>query len=488
MESSSHNNSKRALKQVWNYIYNASYQLLVIASALVTTPFLARSLGPGALGIYGYIVSVAAIVQTITLLSLYTYGCRQIAYCRDTPSEVNRVFWELFYLRLLLGFIGSVIYFIFAELSQYKILFAIYYPWIIANIIDVTWLFIGHEDMKIVVFKNIVVKVLCVVCIFVFVGNGGGLLAYLIIMSVNTLLGNLAVYPQLKQYVGKPDVSPGFVFRDFKGALKLFIPEVTPTLTHRINHLTMGQVLNTEDDIAFYDQGEKIVNIPSSLVTAMNSVVMPRIANDHAQQRSRSVEEYVIWAGSAALMIAIPLSVGVASVAERLVPWFFGPGYDRVVPVIQLMSPVIVVDSLIGTIGSQFLTATDGARALNFSNGIGLVINVVLNLLLIPTTGCVGAVLSTVLARVTILVIQFLATYKSLDYIRIGQSALRYGAASFAMAITIAIVGKLVTGNIICTAIQIVVGCMTYTAILYGFRDPILRMLLKVLGHKEAVS
>ena len=471
-------------KQFWNYVFNASYQLLIMAAALVTTPFLARNLGPSDLGIYGYVVSVSAIAHTVTLVSLYTYGSRQIAYCRDSASEVNRVFWELMILRCLLCALESVVYLYVANRTPYVRLFLIYYPWILANALDVTWLFIGFEDMKTVVLKNVAVKVACVLSIFAFVKGNDGLVSYLLIMSSYTLIGNIAVYPQLRQYVSKPDFGSGFLRRHLLGAMKLFIPEVTPTLTHRINHVTMGQVLDSKDDIAFFDQGEKIVNIPSSLVTAMNSVVMPRIANEHARHQNRSIEDYVVWVGSAALMVAIPLSAGVASIADRLVPWFFGPGFERAIDVIRFLSPVIVIDSLIGTVGSQYLTATDRTLALNWSNGIGLLVNVLLNLSLVPMAGCVGAVVSTVVARLAILISQVVVTIDKLSYGRIALSMIRYSAASLAMAAVILLVGRLVVNDITCTIIQIACGCVSYTLLLYMCADPILKALLTVFARE----
>lgn len=488
MEAAEPKRYSRLVKQFWNYVYNASYQLLVIAAALVTTPYLARSLGPGALGVYGYIVSVASILQTLALLSLYTYGSRQVAYSRDSASEVNQVFWELMAIRCLLGVVVSVAYWGIALITPYTQLFLIYYPWMLANILDVTWFFIGFEDMKVVVLKNVAVKIACVLSIFCFVRNENGLVTYLMIMSVFTFLGNVSVYPQLQRYVGKPDINQGFMRLHLSNAVKLFIPEVTSNLTHRINHITMGHVLDTADDIAFFDQGEKIINIPSSLVTAMNSVVMPRMANDHARQKDNSVEDYAVAVGSAELMVAIPLAVGVASVADRLVPWFFGPGFERAIPVIQIMSPLIVIDSLIGIVGAQYLTATNKTTVLNQSNGLGLCMNIVLNMLLVPMAGCIGAVLSTVFARLAILAYQVLVTLNGLTYSSIARSALRYSAASLVMMAVVLFAGQLVENDLVCTVVQVPIGCLTYLALLIAGRDPVLQTLYGVLARDKVAS
>ena len=41
-----------------NYIYNLTYQILVIILPIITAPYLARTLGPEGTGIYSYTISI----------------------------------------------------------------------------------------------------------------------------------------------------------------------------------------------------------------------------------------------------------------------------------------------------------------------------------------------------------------------------------------------------------------------------------------------
>ena len=94
-----------------NYIYNFIYQIVVLLIPIFLSPYLAQTLGPKNLGIYGYIYSVCNIISTISLIGSYNFGIRQIAYYRDNIKQFTSFFWELFWLRLILGCISLIIYF-----------------------------------------------------------------------------------------------------------------------------------------------------------------------------------------------------------------------------------------------------------------------------------------------------------------------------------------------------------------------------------------
>ena len=101
-----------------NYLYTASYQILVLIAPIITAPYLARVLGATNLGIYSYVNSSGNIITTLTLLGIYAYGNRQTAYVRESRDNLTGTFWELELIRLFLGTVGTVIYFLYGYLNE----------------------------------------------------------------------------------------------------------------------------------------------------------------------------------------------------------------------------------------------------------------------------------------------------------------------------------------------------------------------------------
>lgn len=206
-----------------NYLYNASYQLLVIIAPIITAPYLARVLGAERLGIYSYVSSSGNIISTISLLGIYAYGNRLTAYVRESRENLTKIFWELEITHILLGIAGTAIYFSYIAFnSEYKIYFEFYYPYILAQFLDCSWVYVGLEDMKPTVIKNCITKLINIVGIFVLVKTENDLWIYIAMLALTTLIADISIYTQLPKYIGKPCLNLKAIPQHLKGSIGLF--------------------------------------------------------------------------------------------------------------------------------------------------------------------------------------------------------------------------------------------------------------------------
>ena len=180
-----------------NYIYNVIYNILVLFAPLITAPYLARILGAEKLGVYSYVNSATSIIISISIIGLYSYGSRQVAYVRDNPEKLSQEFWNLMSLRACLCVLGTVVYFMYASLTEYLPYFGFYYLYYLGNALDCTWLFVGTEDMKIPALKNIAAKLISIIGIFIFVHNQSDLWKYILLLACATFSGMVLTYPQV---------------------------------------------------------------------------------------------------------------------------------------------------------------------------------------------------------------------------------------------------------------------------------------------------
>ena len=64
-----------------------------------------------------------------------------------------------------------IFYFIFVNGNQYQIYYKILTLEIIGICIDISWFFQGLEEFKKTVTRNIIIKLISVLCIFIFIKN-----------------------------------------------------------------------------------------------------------------------------------------------------------------------------------------------------------------------------------------------------------------------------------------------------------------------------
>lgn len=101
---------------------------------------------------------------------------------------------------------------------------------------------------------------------------------------------------------------------------------------------------------------------------------------------------------SVTVWIAVVLGVLLAVSAQWIVPLLLGPAYVPSVPILQVLS-MIGVFTPITLVSSYWLMAENLQRFSLYRNVFGMVVNICLNLVLIPKYGGVGAAAASVISR-----------------------------------------------------------------------------------------
>ena len=96
-----------------NYFWSLLYTVSSVLIPLITTPFLARTLGAEAIGTNGYVNSIVSYFIIFCILGTSVYGQRQIAYFSDDPKERSRAFYEVLILRILTTTLSLLAYAVF---------------------------------------------------------------------------------------------------------------------------------------------------------------------------------------------------------------------------------------------------------------------------------------------------------------------------------------------------------------------------------------
>lgn len=136
-------------KVVKNYLYNLSYQVLVLIVPLITTPYVSRVLGAKGVGTFSYTNSIVQYFILFGCIGLNLYGQREIAYVQHDKENREKVFWELVVLRIITVSISLVVfYFTLASHGKYASVFIIMCLDILASMVDISWFFQGIEDFK----------------------------------------------------------------------------------------------------------------------------------------------------------------------------------------------------------------------------------------------------------------------------------------------------------------------------------------------------
>lgn len=472
-------------KLVKNYLYNVLYQMLVFIAPLVTAPYLTRILGAERLGISNYVLTIATVFGTIGLLGTQNYAIREIAYVKDSPEKLEKTFYEIFVLRFVLGIITLLVYVFYVTLAAYPYLMMVMTLYVAAWFIDPCWFFIGMEDMGKAVARNFFAKAANVIGIFIFVKSQDDYVNYVWLLSTMTLLASLLAIPQLWKYfhIHFVKVSISRLFYHAKGALELFWPQMAILVYLSADKILLGYFISPAS-VAFYDQAEKIIKIPLSFITVLSTVMMPRLANQFASHNIDSIQQYLAKTIRFSSFLAFPMMFGLMGIASTLIPWFLGKEFLPVISVIYFLAPLILLASMVGISGDQYLVATGQTRILTWSYVVAALVNVAVNLVLIPRYAAVGSAIATVCAYGMILLIQYRTL---LHRIPLQKSILKSFVYFFkgipVLLITFAM-GDWLPDSYITTLLQVLGGSILYGGILAITKDQTFMFAVQIINQK----
>lgn len=468
-----------------NFMYNSAYQIIAIIIPLITSPYLARVLGPENLGIEGYVISVSQIFYTIGMIGLTNYATREIAYVREDEYKRSKVFWEMIFARIAVFIATLAVYLIIINNSPYRVYFMIQIVWLFAMFFDASWFFAGMEIFGITVARNLIVRLLTIVSIFAFVKRESDLFLYIGLCAASQIVGTLSIYPQLKKHIVNVNIRELQIKRHFWPSVKVFLPQVASVLYLQVDKVMIEALVDDVKQVAYYTKAEQLIKAPLALITAVSTVMMPRIANEFARDNEKKIADYLSGSLTFLMFMAWPVTFGMAGIAQTLIPWFLGDGYFPTAIAMIILSPIIIAIAASSLSANQYLLATNQTRVMTISYTISAILNLIVNACLIPKFGFIGAAIGTIAAEYMVFISQYYAMNKQIKIIPTFLKCLRYALYSAVMFAIIVFIGGRMRATVVTTCIQIVVGVGVYASLLIGTKDKFFFLALDKLRIKK---
>lgn len=456
-----------------NYLYNLSYQLLVIVLPIVTTPYISRVLQVDGVGQYSVSAAIVNYFVLFGMLGISTYGNRQIAYVRDDEAEMSKTFWEINILKISTMSVSIVVYIIFVFLRvdhNARTLYLLQIFTLLASLIDISWFFHGIEAFKKTATRNIVVKIFSVICIFAFVKEKSDIWKYALIISLSTFTGQCLLWKDIPKLVLKirPDVKKLKVH--LRRTLLLWAPALAIQVYSSLDKVMLGYLTNNVE-AGLYENSQKLVKIAATITTALSTVTLPRISNYYKNNNLSGFKMIVDQSFRMTSFVSVPLAFGILAIRESSVPWFFGPGYERISELLIISAWLIITLSWSSIFGAQILVGCNHEKQYTIAVTIGAGINVLLNSILIRTYGSAGAIVASVAAEYSGMLLMLFFVRKMIDVGSLFSCIPKYLLASLIMYIPTFALGRYFEGDITTTLIQIAVGVMIYISSMTIVKD-----------------
>ena len=470
-----------------NFIYNIIYQILVLIIPLITMPYVSRVLGSDGIGTYSYTYSIVYYFMIFSMLGLNNYGNRSIAKVRDDKKKLSQTFKEIHLLQIITTSVMIVIYVLFLfVVRKYSFILLLQSLYLISCMFDVNWFFFGIEKFKLTVTRNTIIKILSLILIFVIVKNKGDVWKYTLILSFSTLLSQLLLWPFVKKYTFPVKVKVVDMKKHFIPCLKLFLPVIAVTI-YKVMDKTMLGFMASVGDVGFYENAEKILNMPNSIIAALGTVMLPRMSNLYSKGEDEKCKRTILVSMKLMMFLAIGMTFGIIGVGKGFAILFFGNDFRKTGDLLVYLSVTILFLSWGNVIRTQYLIPKEKDREYIISAFLGAGINFILNIIFIQKYGASGACIGTVVAEFFVMLYQTFAVRKELPVGKYIKEVFPFFIKGIIMLLCIYPLNNINLSPIIRLLLQVLIGgsiyCILNVKYILSVID--LNKVLKKLGVKK---
>ena len=368
---------------------------------------IARVLGQEGLGNYSFIFAFAGIFFVLSDLGISTFFLREGS---RNPERIQRYFKNALALKLFFGFltiVTSVIVINFVNVTG-ELRMAVY----IATFSIFFW---GIKELFLTVFQvrqqmffigvARVIEMLLIVSLGVYAVKGHGLvgltLAFLASHFFVFLISVFACARLIK-------ISLGFDF-DFQknfliASLPFWFTGLFITITFRTDTV-MIQLIRGAAETGIYNSSFRIMEalyfIPLAVISAVFPV-MSRLYKTNPSVLTRLYRKMFYYL----LALGLPIGVGTMMLADRIILFLYGEQFSGAGTALQILIWAEVAIFLYAITG-HLLNAINRQLLFTLTAGSAAILNVAINLLLIPKFGYIGATVATVITSSFTLVLLF---------------------------------------------------------------------------------
>jgi O-antigen/teichoic acid export membrane protein len=365
------------------------------------TLFVVRHLGEVGFGQYSTVIAFCGIFGVFFELGVAQYVQRSIAQDRD---RVVDLFWNLVAVRLLLAVTGSVTIVALAAGLGYAptvvfgvfLLTVTYLP--AALLMPLMTVLMANERFDVPTAVQVVGQLLTVGLGLILLAMGQGFLALLysgwIVMPIQIVL---CVWAMRRAGIGIPrrSVTPHRWMPLVRASLPFGLTAIALTYNFSADAVILG-FWHGDAAVGWYSAAYRLVFNLVAVVGGFLVVITPSLTREYVTDPAR-VGRIVRLSVQGMMLLSLPTAVGVSILADPIVGLLYGDAYAPSGAILALICwdvPLLLFNAFCGNVTAAIHLEREAAKVYLLS----AIVNVALNLLLIPVYGAQAAALATLVS------------------------------------------------------------------------------------------
>ena len=408
---------KNVVYSMLGVVFNTIVPILIF-------PYVSRVLGVDALGKYNFYTSAVSYLQLAISFGVSFYGVREIAKTNGDLLKFSKLFFELVSVNIFiyLLFLFFVIYVTYSTYSNDAlIIYSLYLPLIFQSI-GADWVYIGLEKQKFLLIRNIAIKTLSVIAIFLFVNDSDDLTHYVLIVSLGMTLPAIINMFLLRNELNLFRPRLFSILLHFRPLFYIFTIEIFLRYLGLADVVLLGHFQNAYS-VGLYSMALKVILLCNSVMNITATALLPRASSYLTSNNESAFKILTQKTLNLLMLIGILLSTLIFLNADFIIQFLGGSEFKKSVTILKFLSISCLLYPIINMFVFQVLYPQSKTKILLYIYIIAVILNITISTIIVPIYSYFGttiAYLTTLLSVFILLIVLNKHTHLS-QYFNLNQ-------------------------------------------------------------------
>ena len=412
-----------------NIIFNIIRTLFSVAYPIIVFTYVARILNVDDMGRVTFARNLVAYFSLLASLGVSYYGIRESARIIDDKYEFSKFFWEISIINTVTTVISYVLLFVMiftiGRLAEYRILLLINSVNLILCGFSNEWVLGAREEYKYMSVRSILIQMFCMIAILILIRTREDYIKYSIILVFSTNGANIFnwIYIFRRKIISKIHARELDIKKHLKPVFILFAMLVSIDLYTMLDTTMLG-FIKGDYAVGLYNASIKIPRLANSVIASVGAVLVPRLSYYYDKDIVK-FEKLINKSQEFIIFITVPAFLGIVMMSSEMIVVFAGEQYMDAFVTTRILAPIVLIIPISVLFNNQVFIPMRKEIFVLKSTCVGAVINLTLNIALIPILAENGASIATVAAELSVMLVCTYHVKRELNTQNVRQKYLR---------------------------------------------------------------
>lgn len=471
-----------------NTVLNIIKSASSIIFPVVTFSYISRILMTESVGKINFGNSIVSYFTLLASLGIPTYAIKECSRNRDNIKKLSQCASEIFSINICSTLISYIILIftllMFKKLGNYRELILIQSSAILFTTIGADWINSAMEDFNYITIRSICFQIVSLVLMFIFIHQPEDYLKYAVITVLATSGSNIMNIFYRRKYCNIRFTFRMNIKKHFPPIL-MFFSMIIAQQIYVNSDITILGLYRGDFEVGLYSTSVKIYTIVNTIIASVSTVVWPQIAEAYKNGKQEDINRLSKYSLGFILTFGLPAIVGINLISEEIILFIAGPEYIDATLSLRILTIALFFSFIGGWMGSTNFLPNGKEKICLLASCCSAIINISLNLFMIPYLGLNGAAITTAISECCAFIILSIKFDRKLKINGLKEMIYKPLVGCFIMSLVSIIIRIFVANKMIICVLTILLNILIYLCCLFilkdeffmGYVDPIIKKL-----------